>query len=987
MSDRHGTISNSATVRLTGDRDWHSLADLRAGDSIGCYRLVDRVARGGMGEVWRAVDEQLNRDVALKLLLNHDEVALSRFAREAHIAAQLDHPHIAKVFNFCHQPAFLAMQLIDGVPVDEAPGNRIRAIRDAAMAVHHAHERQVLHRDLKPSNILVDRSGFAVVVDFGLARATSLPEDQRVTVSGEILGTPAYMAPEQARGRHEQIDERTDVYGLGATLYHVLAGHAPFDGATAWDTVEAVLSDDPPPSRADPELDLIARMALSKDPERRYQSAKAFAQDLDRWLRQEPIAARPPSAWYRLSRSVKRRPAIWGLATALVLTLLIGFGYSFTKFVEAKRSFDQFLMADRMRQENLNRALEAEERERSEKAGRSELMQLQETVERFRRRLGNLDDRLALRLSDAELATTHELQRELEAELSTMLGEHPEEGVLEYLRGRLAMLRFNHTAAVGAFVRALEGADAPLSQALEIESLASVALARALLRRDVYDNSVETQWFRNEGRRAEKRNLVGMLNGLLSGGATDSLTRYEARVARLWQLYIAAIANRFDDVAEIRREAADLAARGGRRNEDLHVLRGLLAVNDDLAISAFSDALDRFHAQPKTFVLRASALVRQGAYAAALEDCERALVYSPDYVLAQFIGGVCALELELYDQSREMLDAVIAAVGDEPMPLMYRGWLAQREHDLGMAWLWFRRAARAAQYKPDFTDPGLPAMAMAEICREVNMWEQAERCYREAIDAGYEPAIEALARLYEAADQHTDAELLIREAVEGDLDFFAGMRLRLLQAEIQLKTGRLIPAKNTCDWLLNRHPGRPDYVAALLLRSRVLQQLDQHNQSLFDLDSAVYCVREWEMAVTSVLPEAQRQLAVEVYLARARQRMADGEFEPAWIDVRNAERHAGMADRAAVLALRAEVLHSRGDAVAAKQARLDSVAADLDYIEACIGNDQLNVAADRLHGLLNSHPGHDRARAMQQEVRLTRTAVRDFIGSELGKDG
>ena len=298
----------------------------RGGVQIGHISLIDRLASGGKGEVWVARDESLSRTVAVKLLLVNSQRDRQRLLVEAQAAAALDHPHIAKIFDYGDDPPHIAMQYIAGHPIDQAPADRIRCLRDAARALHYAHEHGVLHRDVKPGNILVDHSGKAYVVDFGLARLDPalLGEDKKaLTISGEILGTPAYMSPEQARGR--SVDARTDVYGLGATLYTLLSGKLPFDGATAYDILEGVVQDEPDPLSGDSDQDLqtIVRTAMHKDPIKRYATAEDFADDIDRWLKRLPISAKRHQWGYRLRRSVQRQPGLWLMMVALIITLTL----------------------------------------------------------------------------------------------------------------------------------------------------------------------------------------------------------------------------------------------------------------------------------------------------------------------------------------------------------------------------------------------------------------------------------------------------------------------------------------------------------------------------------------------------------------------------------------------------------------------------------------------------------------------------------------
>lgn len=290
------------------------------------FRIVREVGRGGMGIVYEAFDEQLGRRCAIKTLAARtDESLRRRFAHEALAAARLQHPHIAAVHDAT--PEWLCLQFVDGGPLPPLPANAeaatlrtaVALVRDAARALHHAHERGLVHRDVKPSNLLVER-GHVFVVDFGLAK--SLDDDAHRSRSGALVGTPAFMAPEQVLGG--SVDARTDVHGLGATLYFVLTGRAPFAAASLGELLQAVAEREPSPVPGDRDLAVVVATCLQKDPTRRYVTAGALADDLDRWLRHEPIVARAPSFVDRFGKALRRhRAVVRGVAFATAATALL----------------------------------------------------------------------------------------------------------------------------------------------------------------------------------------------------------------------------------------------------------------------------------------------------------------------------------------------------------------------------------------------------------------------------------------------------------------------------------------------------------------------------------------------------------------------------------------------------------------------------------------------------------------------------------------
>jgi WD40 repeat protein len=302
---------------------------------FGHYEILGEVARGGMGVVYRARQLGLNRIVALKMVPSHhllsDEARL-RLRVEIEAVAQLHHPHIVPLYESGeHDGAhFFTMRLVEGgdlsthlarnPPIRDA----VRRLVKVCRAVHYAHQRGILHRDLKPSNILVDHQGEPQVADFGLAK--SLDQDSGFTFTSTVLGSPSYMAPEQASGGSRQLTTAVDVYGLGAMLYHILTGHPPFQASTPVETLRQVLDHDPPAPATrkrgvDPDLATIALKCLRKEPGARYDSAEELAQDLERWLNGVPILARPLGPFSSAWRWSRRHPLATGLAFALVLAI------------------------------------------------------------------------------------------------------------------------------------------------------------------------------------------------------------------------------------------------------------------------------------------------------------------------------------------------------------------------------------------------------------------------------------------------------------------------------------------------------------------------------------------------------------------------------------------------------------------------------------------------------------------------------------------
>ena len=315
-------------------------------EELGDYELLEEIGRGGQGLVYRARQKSLNRMVALKVIgLGRwaTNAHIKRFRLEAEAAASLDHPCIVPIHEIGESDGscYFSMQLVEGRRLDEVikrepmPNRRAaELIVKLARTISYAHQRGILHRDIKPGNILIDADGEPHLTDFGLARLI----ERESTITGtmvEGLGTPSYMAPEQAAGDAAQLTSATDVYGLGAVFYHLLTGHAPFVGGTTYETVRLVLETEPRQPRLwnpkiDRDLATICLKCIEKDPKRRYSSALALAEDLGRWLKHEPIQARRAGVWVRGRKWVQRQPAL-AAVIALSVTLAAAVGWNVWK--------------------------------------------------------------------------------------------------------------------------------------------------------------------------------------------------------------------------------------------------------------------------------------------------------------------------------------------------------------------------------------------------------------------------------------------------------------------------------------------------------------------------------------------------------------------------------------------------------------------------------------------------------------------------------
>jgi serine/threonine-protein kinase len=302
------------------------------------YELFGLLGQGAMGVVYRARDRQLDRPVAIKFLHGVDPSLTMRLVREARAQARIDHPHVCRVNEVgeVEGRAYIALQLVEGEPLHKIAERmsldaKVALMTEVAAAIQEAHQCGVIHRDIKPANILVESreaGWFPIVTDFGLAREATA--EARLTRSGALIGTPSYMSPEQARGDVRAIDRRSDVYGLGATLYELLTGRPPFADPSLAQLLSRVIQDEPPPPRSlvpslPIDLETVTLKCLAKDPAQRYPSARSLADDLARYLADQPILGRRPSLWQRLRTRTRRHRSLVVLgAISFALLAVVG---------------------------------------------------------------------------------------------------------------------------------------------------------------------------------------------------------------------------------------------------------------------------------------------------------------------------------------------------------------------------------------------------------------------------------------------------------------------------------------------------------------------------------------------------------------------------------------------------------------------------------------------------------------------------------------
>ncbi len=347
------------------------------------YEILGELGRGGMGVVYRARQVRLNRPCALKMILagaHATPEAATRFLAEAEAIARLEHPHIVRIHHIGESDGlpFFELEFAPGGSLDRQldgtpwpPPRAARMAAQLASAIAEAHRQGIVHRDLKPGNVLLAADGTPKITDFGLAKAVG--SESGLTATEAILGSPSYMAPEQAGGKAKEAGPAADVYALGAILYELLTGRPPFRAATVLETLEQVKTVEPvPPSQLVPRLprdvETICLKCLQKDPARRYESAAALAEDLRRFLAGEAILARPVGRPERAWRWCRRNPVVAGLAAAVLLLFAAGFAgvsWNYWRAEAARRDLEGTLYLQRialahreLSADNLGRALE-----------------------------------------------------------------------------------------------------------------------------------------------------------------------------------------------------------------------------------------------------------------------------------------------------------------------------------------------------------------------------------------------------------------------------------------------------------------------------------------------------------------------------------------------------------------------------------------------------------------------------------------------------
>lgn len=452
-----------STFRSEDDKETWPVPNTAPGQSVntmpvrqfGHYELLSEIARGGMGIVYKARETKLNRVVALKMILIGQlasEQDVQRFQTEAEAAAALDHPGIVPIYEVgqIEGQHFFSMGFVEGGSLSARLKNGPLPAEEAATltklvaeAISYAHSRGVIHRDLKPANVLLDSDGQPKVSDFGLAKR--MEGDSGLTGTGQILGTPGYMPPEQAAGDISQVGPASDIYSIGAILYSLLTDRPPFQSASVMDTLMQVMEQEPvSPRLLNPrinrDLETICLKCLEKEPVRRYATAQDLATELGRYLAGEPIKARPIGLPARAWRWCKRNPVVAGLAAAAISFLLVGTGVSTSLAILAN---ERAVAADQQKKIAIEKAAEAEiERD---KAGR----RYQIAIDAFSNMVFPLQEKLTARNGTLEIR--RELLNTAREGLRKLLSEAERQGNADQTLAWSSIQMGNIETALGHF--------------------------------------------------------------------------------------------------------------------------------------------------------------------------------------------------------------------------------------------------------------------------------------------------------------------------------------------------------------------------------------------------------------------------------------------------------------------------------------------------------------------------------------------------------
>jgi tetratricopeptide (TPR) repeat protein len=797
------------------------------GALFGKYVLVSPIGSGGMGTVHRAWDTELSRWVALKLLSeSEDQESRARFVREARAVAGLDHPGIIPVYEAAQVEGdfYIAMKLIEGSSLRgmrPEPREAARLLRDASRAVHAAHERGIIHRDLKPANLLLESSGRVYVSDFGIAHEIRV--DTRLTASGCLLGTPAYMAPEQARGELARIGAPTDVYSLGVTLYELLTGGPPFQDENLYELMKRVVEEEPVRLRtlnpqASADLETIVLRCLEKDPARRYPTARALADDLDRYLAGEPVQARSPGLPYLLKKRLGKNPLRTIALVAAIGGLVASVVYLNVRlvFFRAERVAER--AAQEQHAELLKAAIQKEALLKRNVAEASELL---------RRALEQVKDAKAL----WRVRTSHREQWEqlFDSALEitdAAIAKYPDLPGGPYTRGEILQARGRWSEAIDCFTRAIE-LEPTLPEAWYRRGLCHLELFSQALSEQSSDTSANKTSSSEASRRAraaphKERALADLWKHAQLRGRKDDPESRSAQAA------ISYVEGRYEE-AEL---LCDRILAEAQTDEGVWLLRAniqtarreyVAAVRtvDTLVSSVMPQCSEAYH-------VRGIARMGLREYAEARNDFAKTLDLDPRATCARVDFGWACGELGDFAGEIEACSKAIETASRPARAYAQRGWARGRLGDFAGK---LQDCTKAIELDPGYaTAYNYRSVAKLTLNDNAGAIEDASKAIEldPTQDAAYSNRASGLAKLGRLKEALADCDKAVE--LSPRLDYIA------LRCVVKTAAGDLKGALEDARLAIERNPASSE---ARLSRARVRGALQDWKGQVEDCNEAI----------------------------------------------------------------------------------------------------------------------------------------------------